>query len=238
MKRHYVLPRSAVCSLILILVLGSSTAGVAAQPTQSAKPPLSQSNSRIYLPLIPRPPSSDVLPATPTEYEGLVAAARTYESAIQRLEEHLYVNAEGLLALSVDDGAAVGISNTVFNELRLALQQTNAQLQTGEKQMAEIRLRTNLASGRFAHPVAQTQAAGSCPGWTGQQYYWWGFITAANYCDTQWIITSLKAGRMLRDPYKQVFQGLHNYITWLNTMWGRGIYGVYVFPGIVSVWHQ
>lgn len=117
-----------------------------------------------------------------------------YEQAVQRMEQHIYLNEDGLLQIDVEKGLVLGIDEALFQELNSALAITNEHIASGKLSLEEIAFSdgTNI----FGEVVQQYNDGYvlACAGWTGVTYTWQGPRIYTNHCHTEMIINALVTG--------------------------------------------
>lgn len=160
-----------------------------------------------------------------------------YEPAILAMEQHIYVTDDGLLALDIESGKAIGVADPVYNHLAQAMEHTNELLQAGKISLSEVSLDSAINTTSSADPNA-------CQGITRNPiYYWWGYRQYLNSCRTKDLIFAMTVGAavcgFLSGGLCAVVLGVGvGYITWLNDRWGRGIYAQITWLNVGYVWHQ
>ncbi|MDD5371596.1 MAG: hypothetical protein PHQ40_21155 [Anaerolineaceae bacterium] len=113
-----------------------------------------------------------------------------FERAIRIMETHLHINPQNELYLDVLDGAAIGLDEPTFDDLKARMEQTNARLRAGEFKLSEVHF--GLAPQIPAENSAITTLTDA--GWTGVAIYWWGFEFYFSESWTQVIVNMLWIG--------------------------------------------
>lgn len=118
--------------------------------------------------------------------------------AIHKIEKHLRVAADGTIEIKEKKADKVGVDQQLFDELMASLQHTNELIRAGTLKTSDVKLHTPAlpeggtqaasagAGQAAATPDAITIAA--CVGWTGINYFWWGWRFFFNSCDTQRLL--------------------------------------------------
>lgn len=144
-------------------------------------------------------PWQSVPPEEQQQMEEMRVRMEIYMEAIRKMEEHMYVGRDKLLYVDVASGAEIGVDEGIFQELKAALEMTNARIKSGELRLYEV----SLSDGRniFGEPVPlkaadPTMLLGSagelllrvCRGWTGVRFNWFGPRVYLNDCHTHYLI--------------------------------------------------
>lgn len=138
------------------------------------------------------------------QVEEMRARMEAYTEAIRKMEKHMYVGRDKLLHVDITSGAEIGIDEEIFQELKEALNATNARIKSGNLRLHEI----SLSDGKniFGEPVPLISANSAlllgaaeklfrwCRGWTGIRYNWYGPRVYINDCYTHYIIWLLGIG--------------------------------------------
>jgi len=133
------------------------------------------------------------------QVEEMQARMKAYMDAIRKMEEHMYVGRDKLLHVDLASGAEIGVDEDIFQELKAALDITNARIKSGDLRLHEV----SLSDGKniFGEPVPlvatdTTLLLGSagellsrwCNGWTGVRFNWFGPRVYLNDCHTHYVI--------------------------------------------------
>ncbi len=130
-----ILRKSVSVLLIVVLLLLPTTAALAA----GEAPPVSENSLQF------------AFPEDRQHVEEMRARMEAYMEAIRKIEEHMYVGRDKLLHIDVTSGVEIGVDEEIFQELKEALDVTNARITSGE-----LRLHTvGLSNGKniFGEPV-------------------------------------------------------------------------------------
>lgn len=108
------------------------------------------------------------------------------DRAVSLMEQHMRVSKGGTLTLDdkglardIRAGAAKGIEQEVFDELKESLGSTNSQIRGGDLKVKEV---FPTANSEFVGDAALTSRA-RCRGRSGRRFYWWGVRLYLNSCN-------------------------------------------------------
>lgn len=240
MKRHVHHAGLGVL-LVLALLLTAIVPAAAKAPNDPISPgEVSKPTNLIFLPVISSIPQNRTSETViPVEFQEQASRAAEYEQAILTLEQHIDLDSNGQIKLSVISGESLGISAEVFKTLSGSLDFVNQELKAGALHPSEIILDSRQT---FADQAVIVSSRSSCQGRNGRTNHWWGYRQYADYCKTNSVIRagasfSLFCGLLSAGICAAIGAVGTGYLLWLNS-WGRGIVGSQTWAGAAWIWHQ
>jgi hypothetical protein len=104
------------------------------------------------------------------------------DSAIRSMEPHVQV-LRGQLVLDVDDAVRLGLQQSTFDTLKVALERTNLLLRSGRITLAEIHLDVK-DPATLTKSLSTSMSLLNCAGRSGVVSYWYGTDYYLNSCET------------------------------------------------------
>ena len=106
-------------------------------------------------------PSNDPARNIPPEVQQELEQKNQFEEAIQLMEEHLTVGQDDLLHLSAARGSDIGVSESIFDELKAGMVYVNGQMQAGKVDIEEVLL--NSGEKAVSKRVSQAPLSANSP---------------------------------------------------------------------------